>query len=204
MEVTIATFMTIVIILIISHFQDANEPRRERKHQRKCEMLKLKFDQEQERKKLNFEIQHQLELDAKENSLLRIKVVETERDTARQNLRIKQEENKLKELEIERLAKEASINDVYNKGLKAIERGKLSEKMKREIKKRDHYTCQICGASQLVNPNLKLHIDHKIPIARGGKTEESNLWVLCEHCNTSKGKKTVEEFLDWRLATGAK
>ena len=195
MEVTIATFMTIIIILIVAHFQDANEPKRERKHQRKCELLRLKFEQEQESKKLNFEIKHQLELDAKENSLLRIKVVETERDTARQNLRIKQEENRLKELEIEQLMKKASIDKVYDKGLKAIERGKVTDKVRREIKKRDNYTCQICGASQLTDPNLKLEVDHIVPIDAGGKSDPSNLWTLCRKCNRSKGAKPLEVFL---------
>lgn len=41
----------------------------------------------------------------------------------------------------------------------------------------------------------ELVVDHKVPIARGGSCEESNLQALCAPCNRSKGRKTMEE---WR------
>ena len=34
-----------------------------------------------------------------------------------------------------------------------------------------------------------MSIDHIIPIAKGGKTIESNLQVLCQRCNLQKGAK---------------
>lgn len=50
--------------------------------------------------------------------------------------------------------------------------------------KRDGYRCQMCGATSRTS---QLHLDHKVPRAKGGSDEESNLWVLCQACNLSKG-----------------
>jgi len=37
-----------------------------------------------------------------------------------------------------------------------------------------------------------LAIDHILPIAKGGKSEYSNLQLLCRTCNTFKGKLAVD------------
>lgn len=47
------------------------------------------------------------------------------------------------------------------------------------------------------------HVDHKIPVSRGGPNWPSNLAIACKNCNLRKGKRTVEEFLgqeDTRVA----
>lgn len=41
----------------------------------------------------------------------------------------------------------------------------------------------------------KYHIDHKVPIARGGSNFSKNLQALCAPCNMKKNKKTHREFL---------
>lgn len=55
------------------------------------------------------------------------------------------------------------------------------------IKKRDNYTCQICGKTMY--DEVGLHIDHIQPISKGGKTIMSNLQVLCSKCNGRKSNK---------------
>jgi hypothetical protein len=55
------------------------------------------------------------------------------------------------------------------------------------ILKRDDYCCQICGASPKTDAGTQLHIDHKEPVAAGGSSDISNLWVLCSRCNLGKG-----------------
>ncbi len=40
----------------------------------------------------------------------------------------------------------------------------------------------------------KYHIDHRIPLARGGSNKPDNLCLACEHCNTSKGAKLPHEW----------
>lgn len=53
--------------------------------------------------------------------------------------------------------------------------------------------CTYCGST-----TDKPHFDHRIPLARGGKHELSNLCVACGTCNCSKGDKTPEEFAEYR------
>lgn len=39
------------------------------------------------------------------------------------------------------------------------------------------------------------HVDHKLPVARGGTNAEHNLHLTCPRCNMRKGALTHEEFL---------
>ncbi len=32
-----------------------------------------------------------------------------------------------------------------------------------------------------------MHIEHLVPVARGGASDESNLWLACAWCNSFKG-----------------
>lgn len=70
------------------------------------------------------------------------------------------------------------------------ERDKMTQKVRWKILERDMFTCQSCGRSA---PDVKLHVDHKIPIAMGGKTEESNLHTLCAECNLGKHAKIPQQ-----------
>lgn len=65
----------------------------------------------------------------------------------------------------------------------------MTKKLRKEIARRDNYTCQICG--KYMPDGIGLHIDHIVPISKGGKTVPSNLQVLCSKCNGRKGAKYV-------------
>ena len=41
-------------------------------------------------------------------------------------------------------------------------------------------------------------IDHKTPVAQGGRNDLSNITLCCEKCNLAKHAKNVEQFLRWR------
>ncbi len=58
---------------------------------------------------------------------------------------------------------------------------------KREIFRRDRYTCQYCGRKN------NLTIDHVIPRHRGGGHSWVNLVTACAPCNRRKGGRTPEE-----------
>ncbi len=68
-----------------------------------------------------------------------------------------------------------------------VERGKVSNKMRFAIYKRDGYRCKICGRGGRYYKDLE--IDHIKPIAKGGKTTYNNLQTLCKNCNKLKGDK---------------
>ena len=76
----------------------------------------------------------------------------------------------------------------YHKTIK-YQRSLMTDKLREKIKKRDNYTCQICGASIWTNPDIVFHIDHIKPISKGGETIESNLQTLCASCNLHKSDK---------------
>lgn len=65
------------------------------------------------------------------------------------------------------------------------ERAKMSAALRYEIIKRDGYRCRACGFS--VQDGAHLHVDHIIPVSKGGLTERTNLQTLCTVCNLGKG-----------------
>jgi hypothetical protein len=67
------------------------------------------------------------------------------------------------------------------------ERSKMSESLRYDILKRDGFKCVICGAS--AQDGAKLHVDHILPVSKGGKTINSNLRTLCSRCNLGKSDK---------------
>lgn len=69
------------------------------------------------------------------------------------------------------------------------QRRNMTTALRQQIKERDNYTCQICG--KYMPDEVGLHIDHIIPIAKGGKSLPSNLQVLCSKCNGSKHDKIL-------------
>lgn len=52
-----------------------------------------------------------------------------------------------------------------------------------------NYRCLCCGKHE---PDIKLTIDHVIPIVRGGINTIDNIQPLCGECNSSKGDKLID------------
>lgn len=72
------------------------------------------------------------------------------------------------------------------------ERGKMTQSLRYNIMSRDSFKCTLCGRNN-AQDGVKLHVDHIIPISRGGKTEPSNLRTLCAECNHGKSDKVPNE-----------
>ena len=68
-----------------------------------------------------------------------------------------------------------------------VERAKMTDSLRYDILKRDNFRCQICGSS--AQDGVKLHVDHIVPVAKGGQTIPSNLRTLCDRCNMGKSDK---------------
>lgn len=59
----------------------------------------------------------------------------------------------------------------------------VSKRTRFEVLRRDNHTCQYCGASA---PDVKLQVDHVLPVALGGTDEPVNLTTACQPCNAGK------------------
>lgn len=57
--------------------------------------------------------------------------------------------------------------------------------------------CAYCG-----KPYGHFHIDHQLPICRGGTHWPDNIALTCKPCNLRKHRKTAEEFLALLARTG--
>ncbi len=60
-------------------------------------------------------------------------------------------------------------------------------RLRLEVLKRDDYTCQACGRSPANTKGIELHVDHIMPLAKGGTNVPENLQTLCNECNLGKG-----------------
>lgn len=59
-----------------------------------------------------------------------------------------------------------------------------------EILERDNFTCVYCGLSAPDDSAL-LHVDHIIPVSKGGKSYAKNLITSCKACNLEKSKRRM-------------
>jgi hypothetical protein len=75
--------------------------------------------------------------------------------------------------------------------------------------RRDAHTCRYCGATA---PDVKLTIDHVLPVTLGGSDEPMNLVTACADCNAGKSSiapdspivdDVSEDALKWAAASMA-
>jgi len=61
-------------------------------------------------------------------------------------------------------------------------------KLRDDVLKRDGGRCVYCGAEAT-------HVDHIIPVSRGGTYRSNNLVAACRSCNLSKGASTARHWI---------
>ncbi len=88
---------------------------------------------------------------------------------------------------------ENKTNDFYHDrsiwdSLCRVERGKVTNKLRLDIYKRNHNRCVKCGSM------MNLEIDHIKPISKGGKSTIDNLQTLCHSCNVKKSNLIESNF----------
>ena len=71
-------------------------------------------------------------------------------------------------------------------------RSRIPAGLRYEVLKRDGGECVVDGRKP---PEWPLHIDHIVPLSKGGKTTLDNLQTLCAECNLGKGNRDDR---DWR------
>lgn len=84
----------------------------------------------------------------------------------------------------------------------------VTKRTRYEVLKRDNHTCRYCGGSA---PDVKLTVDHVMPVALGGSDKPDNLVAACVDCNAGKsssapGAPLVEDVraLDFKWADAMK
>jgi hypothetical protein len=68
----------------------------------------------------------------------------------------------------------------------------VSKRTRYEVLRRDNFTCRYCGGSA---PDVKLTVDHVVPITLGGSDEPNNLVAACADCNAGKSSTTPDAAL---------
>jgi len=69
-----------------------------------------------------------------------------------------------------------------------MKRRGLTKTMRFEVFKRDHFTCQYCGAKA---PDVVLECDHAHPVFHDGQNAMENLRTACRDCNAGKGARLL-------------
>lgn len=67
------------------------------------------------------------------------------------------------------------------------QRKPIGKRLRFAIFARDQFTCRYCGRQA---DQVALHIDHIIPVAKGGTNDEQNLITACVECNLGKSDKS--------------
>ena len=81
---------------------------------------------------------------------------------------------------------------VIEAGLERIVKGIIKKICDKNIKKHGVLTCVYCG-----EPCEEFwHLEHKIPLSRGGTNAIDNLAISCPSCNLSKATKTYDEYME--------
>ena len=74
---------------------------------------------------------------------------------------------------------------ILTKDQKAVQR-KEASLLRKDVLERDNYTSQKCGLNMRKTPKIA-HVDHIVPLSKGGLSTMRNLQVLCANCNMLKG-----------------
>jgi hypothetical protein len=88
-----------------------------------------------------------------------------------------------------RCLKEIREKAGYSKRIRRNIRDEVSDRIRWKLLVKHNFRCVACGSDA---KETKLHIDHIIPVARGGSSSEDNLQVLCNRCNFGKMTDVVQ------------
>jgi hypothetical protein len=82
-----------------------------------------------------------------------------------------------------------SIEITKSKGIVVQASRRSWKRIRQIVRRRDGAVCQYCGSKA---PDG--HVDHIIPLSRGGTDSVDNLLWSCAFCNISKGAKSLDEW----------
>lgn len=90
----------------------------------------------------------------------------------------------------------AKIAKDANRRAKKNASGSHTKDELKDIIRLQKYKCAVCLVS--IRDRSGRHLDHIIPLSKGGRNDRQNLQFLCVACNLSKGNKDPEDFMRTR------
>ncbi len=76
--------------------------------------------------------------------------------------------------------------------IKPEDRREINLSLRYKVLSRDNFKCVRCGRSPATCIGIVLHVDHKDPFSKTGKTTLENLETKCSDCNLGKGNRHIE------------
>lgn len=77
---------------------------------------------------------------------------------------------------------------------------RISSSVKRKIKERDEFACQICfRTARELGGRDQLTVDHIVPLSKGGSGRMENLQTACTDCNQEKADKMPDHGGDFKI-----
>lgn len=75
---------------------------------------------------------------------------------------------------------------------KQTKRKPISAKLRAEVLERDKYACVKCGAK--AKDGVQLHLNHRLPVSKGGKNSFDNLETTCQECNLGMSDRIISAY----------
>jgi len=97
---------------------------------------------------------------------------------------------KIAEIKTPKIA--SKIEKSEKKIIKPEDRRGINLSLRYKVLSRDNFKCVRCGRSPATCLGIVLHVDHKEPFSKTGKTTLENLETKCSDCNIGKGNRHVE------------
>lgn len=72
-----------------------------------------------------------------------------------------------------------------------MSRKSISKRKRFSVFARDGFTCRYCGRQP---SDVILHLDHIIPVSKGGTNDPENLVTSCADCNLGKAATRIEQY----------
>jgi len=79
--------------------------------------------------------------------------------------------------------------------IRTTDDGTISKQSLKELRDKQKDRCYSCSVPLDFKGKNKVHLDHHIPISKGGANSISNVVYLCKECNLKKSDKTPESLL---------
>lgn len=176
-----APFILLVLLVIFAGIRKGKAERRQIEYEERQRARECQRQESERRRKAEQERQRQ-QREAEKRREAERKRLEYE---AAERVRKAEQRRKQKEAEAARAANEAQMSE--RRRYIAQQRRLVTDRVRYDVLTRDGQRCVICGAS--AKDGVQLHVDHIIPLAKGGTSDMSNLRTLCERCNLGKGDR---------------